>query len=184
MRSAPEHLLTPRLLLRRPLASDIEAIFRRYASDPEVTKYLAWPRHQRLEETEAFLELSDHEWTTHGCGPYLILLQSTEAVLGSTGLHIVGPMRASTGYVLARDAWRHGYATEATLAIAALAERAGIVRLEAHCHTEHHASARVLEKSGFSLEGVQRRSILFPQIDPTTLLDVRCYVRLFPTETG
>ena len=39
-----EPVETERLVLRRPTAADAPAIFARYASDPEVTRYMAWPR--------------------------------------------------------------------------------------------------------------------------------------------
>ena len=35
---------TERLLMRAPVHADVEAIFARYASDADVTTYLAWPR--------------------------------------------------------------------------------------------------------------------------------------------
>ena len=47
---APELLVTERLVLRRPVGDDVSAIFERYASDPEVTRYLAWPRAAWLAE--------------------------------------------------------------------------------------------------------------------------------------
>ncbi len=59
---APEFFETVRLALRRPAAGDIEAIFSRYAGDPEVTRFLAWPRHESLEDTRAFLAFSDAQW--------------------------------------------------------------------------------------------------------------------------
>jgi ribosomal-protein-alanine N-acetyltransferase len=42
---APERLETARLILRRPRAADAPVIYERYASDPEVTRWLGWPRH-------------------------------------------------------------------------------------------------------------------------------------------
>nr|MBA2355602.1 N-acetyltransferase [Acidobacteriota bacterium] len=48
---APEQIETARLVLRRPVAKDAPAIFERYASDPEVTRFLSWPRHQSLAVT-------------------------------------------------------------------------------------------------------------------------------------
>jgi hypothetical protein len=49
-------------------------------------------------------------------------------LLGSTGLGFETPTRASTGYVLARDAWGQGYATEALGAIIESASNLGIGR--------------------------------------------------------
>jgi RimJ/RimL family protein N-acetyltransferase len=54
------------------VSADAELIFRRYASDPEVTKFLGWPRHTSIEQTQAFLEFSDAEWEKWPAGPYLI----------------------------------------------------------------------------------------------------------------
>jgi len=63
------------------------------------------------------------------------------------------PAVAATGYVLARDAWGHGYATEALAAIVVVARDPGVQRLYALCHPNHQASIHVLEKCGFVLEG-------------------------------
>ena len=60
---AAERIETARLVLRRPGGADADAIFSSYASDPEVTRYLAWPRHLTIEATRRFLEFSDDEWT-------------------------------------------------------------------------------------------------------------------------
>jgi [ribosomal protein S5]-alanine N-acetyltransferase len=59
---APEKFDTSRLILRRPMQNDAEAVFARYSSDAEVTQYLGWPRHQSLEHTKFFLAFSDAEW--------------------------------------------------------------------------------------------------------------------------
>src|SRR5689334_17824953 len=100
---APEILETNRLILRRPDLSDAEAIFQRYASDPEVTPYLSWPTHQSVHETVAFCNHSDKEWTRSPAGPYLIEDQHSRELLGGTGLAFTHPRIATTGYVLAKD---------------------------------------------------------------------------------
>ena len=92
------------------------------------------------------------QWSRWPAGPYLIESRSDHKLLGGTGLGFETPSRAVTGYVLARDAWGNGYATEALTAIVNIAEGLGVVRLYALCHPDHPASARVLEKCGFRLE--------------------------------
>lgn len=173
-KSAPERLTTERLELRRPLESDLEPIFARYASDAEVTRYLAWPRHTSLADTRIFLDFSTAEWRTWGCGPYLILSRAGGELLGSTGISFDTSDVASTGYVLSRDAWGHGYATEALGAMRDLGRSLGLRRLYAICHIEHGASKRVMEKCGFAYEGVLRRHLTFPNIGPERH-DVLCY---------
>jgi len=163
---APELLVTERLVLRRPVEGDVRAIFDRYASDGEVTRYLAWPRHVSLDDTKVFIGFSDAEWRRWGCGPYLIFDASGTKLLGSSGLAFESSELASTGYVFARDAWGQGYATEALQAMASLARSLGVRFLYAVCHVEHRASAHVMEKCGLTSEGLLRQHIVFPNISP------------------
>ena len=159
--------MTERLVLRRPRAEDVDVIFHRYASDPDVTRYLAWLRHTTLDDTRAFLHFSDAEWRLWGCGPYLIWSADEQTLLGSTGLAFVTRAVASTGYVFAKDAWGQGYATEVLRAMTQLARSLGVRRLEAVCHVDHRASERVMIKAGFVREGILRRHMVFPNIAPT-----------------
>jgi hypothetical protein len=105
---APERIETERLVIRRPVDGDAEAIFARCASDPAVTTYLAWPRPRR--------------WTTHvpssqsvqggASGPSDRTGGNRDEgmLIGGTGMAFETPERAATGYVFARDAWGRGYA--------------------------------------------------------------------------
>jgi [ribosomal protein S5]-alanine N-acetyltransferase len=161
----PERFETSRLVLRKPTLADAQAVFTRYASDSEVTKYLGWPRHQSVDDTKAFLTFSDAEWNRWPAGPYLIESRSAHTLLGGTGLGFEAPSTAVTGYVLARDAWGNGYATEALTAIVDVAKKLGVVRLYALCHPDHPASARVLEKCGFRLEQRLERFAEFPNLN-------------------
>ena len=45
-------LETSRLVLRQAVPEDAAAMFRNWASDPEVTKYLTWPAHESISVTE------------------------------------------------------------------------------------------------------------------------------------
>ena len=47
---------TRRLVLRRFTLSDAEPMYRNWASDPEVTRYLLWPAHESEEETKGILK--------------------------------------------------------------------------------------------------------------------------------
>jgi ribosomal-protein-alanine N-acetyltransferase len=178
MTKAPERIETERLVLRRPIPADAEPIFNRYASDPTVTRFLSWPRHRSVADTHAFLDWSEAEWQQWPAGPYLVESLATGDLLGGTGLGFEAPHRAATGYVLARDAWGRGYATEALRAVVAVSGTIGIRRLYALCHLEHRASARVLEKNGFTREGTLRRHSTFPNLGEGVPCDVLCYARI------
>lgn len=176
---APESIETARFILRKPTASDADAIFR-YASDPEVTRYVSFPRHHTVDETLAFIAFSDAEWTRWPAGPYMIVSREDGALVGGTGFAFEAPDLASTGYVLARDAWGRGIATEALQTIAALAPSLGLSRLYAHCHPSNTPSVRVLEKCGFALESACERCETFPNLDPDTPVRVLSYARAYP----
>ncbi len=178
---APVQFDTARLTLRRPRPSDAQAIFERYASDPEVTRFLGWPRHRSTRETEAFLESSGQEWERWPAGPYLILSRADGRLLGSTGLGFVTPHEAATGYVLARDAWGRGYATEALAAMTDVAARIGVTRLSALCHPEHRPSRHVLEKCGFVRDDTSTQQVEFPNLSPGVPQEALCYVLAFST---
>ncbi|MBM3793451.1 MAG: GNAT family N-acetyltransferase [Acidobacteria bacterium] len=180
MHRAPDVIETPRLRLRRPVAADAEAIFARYASDQEVTRYMSWPRHRTVEDTRAFLAFSEEEWGHWPAGPYLIESRETGELLGSTGLGFKTNQRAETGYVLARDAWGRGFATEALRAMIVLAPLVGVTRLVAFCHPAHDASRRVLDKGGFDHLGLLRDHLVFPNLPADAACDVLSFELRFP----
>ena len=175
--NAPESFQTARLLLRKPVLADAEAIFGRYSSDPEVTRYLSWPTHHSIENTRAFLSWSDSEWERWPAGPYLVFAMDSrpEPLLGSTCLAFQTPILAITGYAFAQDSWGQGFATEALRAMVELAGLTGVERLEASCHVDHKPSAHVLEKCGFQLDTDLCESFFFPNRAGGTRAAVHSY---------
>ena len=181
---APLQFGTDRLILAAPTSADADAIFERYASDPDVTRYLGWPRHQSVADTQGFLAFSAAEWQRWPAGPYLIRARSDGRLLGSTGLGFERPDEAITGYVLAKDAWGKGYATEALRAMVDVSRRIDVLRICAICHPEHHASWRVLEKCGFRRDGSWSKQAEFPNLAPGSLQDVLYYELVLETGAG
>ena len=182
--AAPERVETARLILRRPTAADADAIFTTYAGDAEVTRYVGFARHERVEDTRAFIEFSDAQWTKWPAGPYLIELRENGVLVGSSGLKFDTSYEAATGYVLARHAWGRGYATESLGAMVDVARACGVRRLYALCHHAHRASAHVLEKGGFALDGVLPRYADFPNLGPGARADVLRYSRILEILSG
>ena len=175
MSKAPLELETARLLMRRPRTEDAWAIFDRYAADSEATRYMAWRVHTTINDTYGFLTFSDSEWERWPAGPYVIFSRADGTLLGSTGFSFETSHRAITGYILARDAWGKGYATESLRAMVELAPRIGIRLLSASTHVDHAVSGRVLEKCGFVKEGVLPRHMVFPNLGTRLPSDVIAY---------
>ena len=63
------------------------------------------------------------------------------------------------GYILHPDHRGHDYTTEAVkLLVVHLFSTKNIVRIQAECNPENRASIRVLEKAGFTYEGLKRKA--------------------------
>jgi len=178
LKTAPARIETDRLVLRRPRLDDAAEVFARYASDPEVSRYMAWPLHRTPDTTRLFLEFSESEWAKWPAGPYVVELRDG-TLIGGAGFAFETRYRASTGYVFARDAWGKGYATETVNAMVKVAETMGLARLYALCHVDHKPSSHVLEKCGFEREGILRRYLEFPNLGDGGPADVHCYSKTF-----
>jgi [ribosomal protein S5]-alanine N-acetyltransferase len=162
----PDTVETLRLRLRRPVPADAERIFQTYAQDGEVTRYLEWVPHTSVETTRKFIAFCEDRWTNSVAFPYVITRKEDGELLGMIEVRPNGH-RANFGYVLARSYWGNGFMPEAIIALVHMTLRPpAIYRMEAACDAENKASARALEKAGFSREGLLRRYIIHPNISP------------------
>jgi len=165
--SLPEQLQTHRLSLRKPREADAALIFAAYTQDPEVARYMVWRPHQALRETEDFIAYCIEGWRSGRTRPYVITHLGNEQVpIGMLEARIASHT-VDIGYVLQRASWGAAYMCEAMRAFseAALAHP-DCFRVQATCDTENKASARVLEKSGFTREGRLERHIVLPNLGP------------------
>jgi [ribosomal protein S5]-alanine N-acetyltransferase len=170
----PETLETARLRLRKPVLEDAEEIFRQYAQDAEVTKYVSWRAHRNQDETRAFLESCLEAMASCKSFHWVIARKGDERLLGMIGARVDG-QRWELGYVLARPYWGRGYMTEAVKALAGWAlKQPEIYRVWAVCDVDNLASARVMEKVGMEREGVLRRWSIHPNVGDAPR-DSYCY---------
>jgi RimJ/RimL family protein N-acetyltransferase len=162
--SMPAQMETERLLLRKPRLEDTRAIFEGWAQDEEVTRYLTWRPHQKIEETQAFLQSCLLAWERETRFPYMITLIESGEVFGMIDPRLEGP-KVAIGYVVARASWGKGYVPEATRAVIDWAfQQSSIYRVYATTDIENIASQRVLEKVGMQREGLLRKYIVHPNI--------------------
>jgi RimJ/RimL family protein N-acetyltransferase len=125
---------------------------------------MAWPRHRTVDVTRQFLRWSEEQWNAWPAGPYVIVDKASGRIIGGTGLMYDAPGVASVGYVLARDAWGRGYASEALGAMVELARMLRVHRFYALCHLDHRASHKVLETAGFRREPSDGDQLVFPNL--------------------
>ncbi len=161
----PEQFETSRLKLRPPVLKDAKPIFNNYANDKLVTRYLHWEPHDSIEKTRAFLKRCRNVWRAGTAFPWVMCLKDSGEVIGMIELRIDGHC-ADLGYVLARDYWDRGYASEAAQLVLDWAiAQPPIYRVWAVCDVDNYASARVLEKIGMQREGTLRRWLFHPNVE-------------------
>lgn len=164
--------------MRKPRLEDAGALFRAYASDRDVVKFLTWKAHETEDETHAFLRHCLDEWANKASYPYVIDLNNGSA--GSVGMiHLRDkPHGVGFGYVLAHPHWGRGFMTEALAALVdwSLAQ-SRVWRAYAFCDLENLASARVMEKAGMASEGILRRYFVHPNLSPEPR-DCRMYAKV------
>ena len=164
MVNPPKTIKTERLRLRKAKLADADAIFRQYAQDPEVTKYVSWRAHQNLEETREYVQMCLLAWDVGKAFHWVIESAEDKQVMGMI-IARVNAEKWELGYVLARAYWRQGYMTEALNGIIALAlKQKEIHRVWAVCDVDNLASARVMEKIGMQREGILKRWSVHPNI--------------------
>jgi lincosamide nucleotidyltransferase A/C/D/E len=158
---------------------DAEAIFRGWATDPEVVRYLTWRPSRSVDETRRFVEQCVEAWRGTTRRVWTISRIGELEPIGMIELRLDG-LRATLGYVLARAAWGHGYMTEAVQNVAHTALReVPFARVDAMCDVDNRASVRVLEKSGMLREGRLRRYGVHPNLGDEPR-DVYLYARTRP----
>lgn len=152
-------LTTPRLTLRPLQLSDANDFFE-LNNDPEVLKYV--PDKAFANEAAALEFLANyHKTQPEGYGRMAVIRQSDNAWLGWCGLkYLKENDQVDLGYRFFRKYWGNGYATEGSIACLKYGfEDLGLDRIVGHVAVGNVASARVLEKCGFTENG------LFEEVD-------------------
>ena len=152
---ASRMIRTERLILRRPRPEDASDLAVAYA-DPEVVRFIGDGRTATLAEVEEGVEEWLERWESWGMSLFSLQRNGDGRVLGRAGFlrwnpetWQVGGSETELGWLLAREHWGHGYATEAGSALRdwAFAER-GMTRLISLIQNENAPSIRVAERLG------------------------------------
>jgi RimJ/RimL family protein N-acetyltransferase len=148
-------LETRRLLLRRQIMEDLDALWALY-SNPEITRYIPDAPRSRDEAQEEL------EWHMRGhprypeLGLWATIHKETGKFIGRCGLlpwTIDGQREVEVAYTIARDFWGQGLATEAARSILGYGfTQLHLSRLICLIDPENIASQRVAEKIGMTLE--------------------------------
>ena len=150
---------TSRLILRRAIREDAEAMFRNWASDPEVTKYLTWPTYEKVETAYQILDLWAGEYEKPDYYQWMIVLKELGEPIGSISVVRQNDRveEAEIGYCIGSRWWHRGIMTEALAAVIEyLFTEVGMNRVAARHDPNNPHSGGVMRKCGMKYEGTHR----------------------------
>ncbi len=150
-------LETERLSLRPLEVSDAELLFP-ILSDPEVMAHWDVPETDDPDAVRMMIEAQVASIDDGRAINWTIWTLDDAEFLGSCDLSDIDRWhkRAEVGFMLGRGAWGKGYALEAMQAVVSYAASSGFRRLSARTHLGNLRSDSLLEKLGFSEEGLLR----------------------------
>ncbi len=151
-------LETERLRLRAWTHADAEALFA-ICRDAEVMRHIGTGApHQNPDETRRFLAWAVAYQKERGFCRWAVVEKSSQTIIGSCGfVRIESLGEIELGYLFDRKAWGQGFATEAAGACLNYGfEKLKFSQVIALTSPEHSASQHVLEKIGFTRQGVKQ----------------------------
>lgn len=166
---------TKNLVLRPFEHKDIEAVYKNWTSDPEVTQYLTWNSHKSLEDSEQYVYECITNYNEHeNFYNWAIVLKEIDEPIGSIGAVNVDDFseKVEVGYCIGRNWWNKGIMTEALGAVIDyFFNEIGTNRIEAKHDIVNVASGKVMIHCGLKYEGRQKQS----QRNNRGLIDVDLY---------
>ena len=147
-------LVGPSLALRPFTLADVPAAHLVY-SDPDVMRFVGHGAVGSITGTESMIRQYMAHQRTHGFGFWAVTDRATGVLIGDAGLARTIDGEVEMGYTLAKAWWGRGLGTEAaSLCVGAARGPLGLARVRALVEEPNHASRHVLEKLGFTRDGV------------------------------
>ncbi len=145
---------TERLILRRYNKEDVQDLFE-YLSDKEVVKYEPY-QPLTFDETKENLE-----WRIETDEMIAVELKISHKMIGNIYMGRRDFEAMEIGYVLNRNYWGNGYATESCKALIGQAFSNGVHRIYAECDPNNQRSWKLLEALRFEREAHFRKNVYF-----------------------
>lgn len=168
---------TERLVLRPFRSGDAPLMFKNWAGDREVTKFLTWNAHRSVSDSENVINMWVAGYNENSCYNWAIVPKDFGEPIG--GISVVrihdNNDTAEIGYCIGKDWWGKGIMTEAFSAIIPYLFDAGFNRIQAEHAVKNPASGRVMQKCGLTYEGTFRQ---FFRATSGELLDISFYAIL------
>lgn len=108
-------LETKRLVLRKFKIEDAQEVFKNWANNDEVSKYVRWSTHKTIEDTKQWLKNEVNNCKNNSYYTWGIELKETGELIGSISaiFRQEDDGRYEIGYAIGKEYWNNGYTTEA-----------------------------------------------------------------------
>lgn len=155
-----QRIETDRLILRRYKIEDADAMYKNWASDSEVTKFLTWQPHSSVEVSRGIIEDWLKKYSDEKYYQWAIVLKDNgnEPIGGISVVHMNEDISmVHIGYCLGRAWWRRGIMSEALKAVTDfMFDTVEVNRVEARHDPRNPNSGKVMQKCGMKYEGTLR----------------------------
>lgn len=157
-----QELETDRLLLRRYVVEDAAAMYKNWASDEDVTRYLMWPPHSSQEISRGIIEDWVNQYVNRNYYHWAIILKDNgNEPIGDIAVVDMNEeiSMVHIGYCIGKAWWRKGITSEALKAVMDfLFAVVDVNRIESRHDPRNPNSGRVMKKCGMKYEGTLRSS--------------------------
>lgn len=155
-----QRIETDRLILRRYKIEDADAMYKNWASDSEVTKFLTWQPHSSVEVSRSIIEDWLKEYSDKKYYQWAIVLKDNgnEPIGDISVVHMNEDISmVHIGYCLGRAWWRRGLMSEALKAVTDfMFDTVEVNRVESRHDPRNPNSGKVMQKCGMKYEGTLR----------------------------
>ena len=152
-------LETKRLILRKIAETDAEAMYRNWASDPEVTRYLTWPTHTDRSVTKEVIKswVANYEKEEYYHWVITCKAQGDEPIGTIHGLVNDDLDMITIGYCIGRAWWHRGIMSEAAQAVIGFFfDEVGANSICSYHDPNNPHSGMVMKHCGMKYEGTRR----------------------------
>lgn len=150
------------MILRRYVNADAAAMYKNWASDQEVTRFLTWPTHPNQEVSGRVIEDWVNQYSDDSYYHWAIILKDNgEEPIGDIAVVSLkeNVSMAHVGYCIGRNWWHQGITSEALKAVMEfLFDVVAVNRIEARHDPRNPNSGGVMEKCGMKYEGTLHSS--------------------------
>lgn len=165
-------LQTERLILREITENDAEEMYKNWASDEGVSKYVRWSTHKNLEETREYIRCEQKRCENGECYNWGIVLKEKNELIGAIGAFPSEDNRLELGYNIAKNHWNNGYTTEALKRVLKyLINNEGVYRFRCAHAVLNPASGAVMSKAGF----IYSHNDSIEKFDKSKSFDIKVY---------